>query len=152
MEHAIITCETHQYSLHQRKFCALAADMGIFYPSYNNLGSIAQCEWDERTCRGAAWSGQLEMLRWVRARGCPSLGSTDVCAFRSIERGCGHPWTLGDPPEVLGTRLCVGVRYLCQCGLVWIFERCSIMSPNGCPSNSTTCTNAALNGHLELLI
>ena len=29
------------------------------------------CPWDERTCEGAAYSGNLEVLQWLRANGCP---------------------------------------------------------------------------------
>ena len=72
--------------------------------------------WDSWTCCSAAQNGHLEVLKWARENGCDWNSST--CAWAAEN---GHL-------EILK----------------WARE-------NGCNWNSSTCSNAAENGHLEVL-
>ena len=74
------------------------------------------CLWTERVCSVAAECGQLEILKWLRANGCP----WDWWTCYEAARG-GHL-------EVLQ----------------WV-------RANGCPWNELTCSGAAQNGHIEVL-
>ena len=39
------------------------------------------CPWDEDACTEAAWYGRLEVLKWLRDNGCPEYDS-DSRRFR----------------------------------------------------------------------
>ena len=74
------------------------------------------CEWDWETCARAAEGGHLEVLQWARANGCEW-----------------DPWTCGSAAR--GGHLDV---------LKWLRE-------NGCEWDEETCAGAAEGGHLEVL-
>jgi hypothetical protein len=74
------------------------------------------CPWDEKTCASAAQAGHLEVLQWARANGCPWDANT--CAGAAL---AGHIKVLQ-----------------------WA-------RANGCPWDEWTCTMAATLGHLEML-
>ena len=54
----------HEVSLHVLK-ARVAALAALQWARANG------CEWDARTCSGAATGGHLEVLQWARANGCP---------------------------------------------------------------------------------
>ena len=96
------------------RFCLFAADLG-------DLDMLIWlrargCPWDAKTCSRAALGGHLAMLQWARENGCPWDAWT-----------CSHAAALG--------RLAV---------LQWARE-------NGCPWDARTCSRAAEYGHLDVL-
>ena len=74
------------------------------------------CPWDEKTCASAAQAGHLEVLQWARANDCPW-----------------DKWTCAAAAE--GGHLEV---------LQWL-------RANGCPWDVSTCVTARYYGHHELL-
>ena len=43
------------------------------------------CPWNEDTCAFAARGGQLVVLEWARANGCPCVGCVDLrCKFEML--------------------------------------------------------------------
>eukprot|EP01051_Picozoa_sp_SAG22_P019845 SAG22_NODE_3795_length_1528_cov_1.261721_1_plen_52_part_10 len=36
-----------------------------------NYEAFKSCDWDNKTCNAAAAGGHLEVLKWLRANGCP---------------------------------------------------------------------------------
>merc|ERR1711904_143097 len=101
------------------------------------------CPWDEDTCIYAAANGHLAVLQWARAHGC----SWNEWACAMAARG-GHV-------EVL--------KWLRAQGCPWNEKTCLNAALNGhlavlqwarahgCPWDEDTCTYAAWNGHLEVL-
>ena len=101
------------------------------------------CPWDEWTSAQAAWGGQLEVLQWAHATGCPWDEFTCSNAAES-----GHL-------EVL--------HWARANGCPWTWRKCSFAAQeghlevlqwaraNGCPWDEKTCANAAYGGHLEVL-
>lgn len=98
---------------------------------------------DARTCAAAAAGGQLRVLEWLRARGCPwdietCSGAASGGQLRTLrwlrEEGC--PWQEWTCMEAArGGHLAV---------LRWA-------RGEGCPWNKGTCRGAALHGQLEIL-
>ena len=108
------------------------------------------CPWDSCTCSWAAWGGHLEVLKWLRENGCPwddDMRWWDTCAIANAAKG-GHL-------EV--------VKWAKENGCPWDSRTCSEAAlgghievlkwarENGCPWDSQTCSSAAQGGHLELL-
>ena len=101
------------------------------------------CPWDERTCAAAACGGHLALLRWARANGCPWDDRTCVQAAQE-----GHL-------EVL--------RWAHANGCPWDERTCLVAAAygqlealhwarsNGCPWDEDACRMAAAHGHLATL-
>jgi hypothetical protein len=49
------------------------------------------CQWDMKTCSGAAKGGYLEVLQWARANGCP----WDV-RLRQVAKGDTLEWAIAN--------------------------------------------------------
>ena len=78
------------------------------------------CPWDEKTCEGAALGGHLEVLKWVRSQDPPCHWDEETCAWAARD---GHldilKWMRSQDPP--------------------------------CPWGQWTCSKAALGGHLDVL-
>ena len=101
------------------------------------------CPWDGWTCKYAAEGGHLEVLQWARKQGCAWDGNT--CAHAALK---GHlevlQWLRANGcPWGMGT--CKGAA---EGGHL---EMLQWARANGCPWNANTCTYAALGGHLAVL-
>ena len=94
-------------------------------------------------CAYAAMSGRLDMLRWLRVKGCPWDESTCSLAARSghLEVLCwahdnGCPWN---------AETCSSAAFGGHLGIIrWARD-------NGCPWDEMTCLGAAEGGHYEIL-
>ena len=102
--------------------------------------------WDEVTCQFAALGGQLEVMKWLRAKGCPwGIGSCNDAA-----RG-GHlevlQWMRAqDPPCPWDSNVCHYAAHNDHLEVLRWAKR------QGCPwGDGLTCA-AAKNGHLKVLI
>ncbi|KAL6059217.1 Ankyrin repeat domain containing protein [Balamuthia mandrillaris] len=108
------------------------------------LHTEAGCAWSGASvCSAIAATGNLSMVQWVRARGCPWDESTCSVAARK-----GHL-------EVL--------QWAREQGCPWQESTCNKAALNGhlhvlrwaraqgCPWNRWTCARAAWNGHLDVL-
>ena len=101
------------------------------------------CPWNEDTCGGAAQGGHLTVLQWAREHGCPWNETTCV---RSAWKG--HL----DVLQWGRANGCPWNEDTCWCAaqgghlhvLQWAHE-------NGCPWDERTCKNAAGKGHLRVL-
>ena len=101
------------------------------------------CDWNARTCRLAAAAGRLAVLQWLRANGCP--WDAETCKRAALG---GHLETL---------------RWARKNGCDWDAEACAWaamgghldvlqwLRAEGCPWDAEACSQAALNGHLETL-
>ena len=101
------------------------------------------CPWDEMTCSWAAQGGRLEVLQWLRANGCPWN-----------ERTCARAaW--GGHLEVLQWARANGCPWdttTCSCAaLRGHLEVLQWARANGCPWDATTCLHAKVGGNIELL-
>ncbi|WZN65876.1 putative ankyrin repeat protein [Chloropicon roscoffensis] len=101
--------------------------------------------WDEETCRCAAHGGHLEVIKWLRAKGCP----WDKSASNSAAEG-GHlevlQWMRAqDPPCPWDMRVC---DYAAGNGHLEVLRWAR---SQGCPWNKYVPWAAASNGHLEVL-
>ena len=101
------------------------------------------CPWGGNTCAAAALNGHLSVLQWARANGCPWYDDTCSCA-------------------AFGGHLSV-LQWARANGCPWDGRTCMLAAhgghlsvlqwahANGCPWNEDTCAAAALNGHLDVL-
>ena len=101
------------------------------------------CPWNWRTCFSAAKNGHLECLRYAHENGCPWNECTCWSAARSGHLEC--------------------LKYAHENGCPWDEDTCYTTAfnghleclkyahENGCPWNKVTCSEAAFNGHLECL-
>ena len=101
--------------------------------------------WDEQTCRLAAFGGHLEVMKWLRAKGCPWGTGTS----RSAALG-GHlevlQWMRGqDPPCPWDSRVCYWAA------LGGHLEVLRWARSQGCPWDGRVTRAAAEGGHLEVL-
>ena len=105
--------------------------------------SFGIIDWDHRTCDEAAACGHLDLLIWLKQKGCPWNSGT--CARAALgghlhvlqwayKNGCEWDWETCDH-AAQGGHLHV---------LKWVRE-------NGCEWKSTTTTRAAEGGHLQTL-
>ena len=122
-------------------------------------------------CDGAAWGGHLELLKYLREKGCAWSEETCVTAANGAHlhvlkwlRECGCPWYLDimcaaaagsgnlEIMQWVHDNGCPWNNYTCACAaaaghleiLKWLRE-------NGCPWDDVTCRYAATHGHLEVL-
>ena len=102
-----------------------------------------QCALNHWTCSRAAHEGQLGVLQWLRAQGCPWDGYTCTCAaFKGHlgvlqwARAQGCPWD---------GQTCSGAA---SCGHLAMLQW---LRAQGCPWNKYTSWSAAMNGHLGVL-
>jgi len=103
------------------------------------------CPWDSTTCERAAQQGRLCVLEWARAQGCPWNWGSSVCC-RAAKAGHLHviKWAR-DNRCLWSPQICAaaaGAGHLAV--LQWA-------RANGCPWNEETCAHAARNGHLHVL-
>ncbi|WZN65958.1 hypothetical protein HKI87_13g75210 [Chloropicon roscoffensis] len=101
--------------------------------------------WDKYTCRWAAFDGHLEVLQWLRAKGCPWGTSTSNWA---AERG--HlevlQWMWAQDPSYLWYKeVCY---YAARKGHLEVLRWAR---SQGCPWDGEVPYVAALGGHLEVL-
>ncbi|WZN63219.1 putative ankyrin repeat protein [Chloropicon roscoffensis] len=128
--------------------------------------------WDERTCSWAAYGGQLEVMKWLRAKGCPWGEVTSNWAAEG-----GHlellQWMQDqDPPCPWNSSVCYNaarkghldvLRWARSQGCPWDDGLTCVAAKNGhlevlrwarsqgCPWNDDVTWAAAWNGHLEVL-
>ena len=102
------------------------------------------CNWDTKTCRFATRRGQLEVLQWLRANGCPWDADTCITAARY-----GHLETLRWARKTVG---CVCTADACHAAAYGgHLEILKWLRATFCPWTAKTCARAALGGHLEVL-
>lgn len=101
--------------------------------------------WDEKTCGFAAFGGQLEVMKWLQAKGCPWGTMTSNWAAQG-----GHLEVLQwmrdqDPP-------CPWDSYVCyQAALKGHLDVLRWAWRKGCPWSESAPCAAAKNGHLKVL-
>jgi len=101
--------------------------------------------WDERTCSSAAYGGQLQMIKWLRAKGCPWDIYTSVSAARGGQLEVLQWMRAQDPPCPWDSIVCVwAARYGHLDVLRWARSQ-------GCPWDDQVPRAAAERGHLEVL-
>ncbi|WZN60758.1 putative ankyrin repeat protein [Chloropicon roscoffensis] len=130
--------------------------------------------WDDQTCCFAAFHGHLELVKWLRAKGCPWGISMSLMAALG-----GHlevlQWIRGqDPPCPWDSGVCYHaaskghlevLRWARSQGCPWdggvscaaaqggqleVLQWMRAQDPP-CPWNSNVCFDAALHGHLDVL-
>ncbi len=116
--------------------------------SYNLLAwyrYTLKCPWDASISACAAYNGNLAMLQWLLAQGCPWSGL--ACAQAAAEGGhlevlqwVHHNSNCRQTMEVCNGAAREGHLHVLQ----WA-------RANGCPWHTSTCAAAARGGHLELL-
>ncbi|WZN62988.1 ankyrin repeat protein [Chloropicon roscoffensis] len=130
--------------------------------------------WDEETCSWAALGGRLELIKWLRAKGCPWDEETSYWAAFGGQLEV-LQWMRGqDPPcpwdsDVCKYAACNGhlevLRWARSQGCPWDVEAPRAAAKNGhlevlqwmraqdppCPWNRDVCYWAAHGGHLEVL-
>ena len=123
------------------RFCARMAENGNLELLQFLRGK--GCPWDEETCSNAAYNGHFECLKYARENGCP--------------------WDWNTCCNAAGTGRLEFLKYAHENGCPWHELTCSAAAENGhleclkyahengCPWNKGTCSNAAKNGHLECL-
>ena len=97
----------------------------------------------ERFCEQMAYDGNLELLQFLRAKGCPWDEDTCLNAAKNGQLEClkyahenGCPWD----------------ETTCKYATIYGHLEClKYLHENGCPWNKWTCSHAAHNGHLECL-
>ena len=102
--------------------------------------------WDKETCSLAAWRGQLEVMKWLRAKGCPwgILTSNWAAQGGRLEV---LQWMRGqDPPCPWDSRVCY---YAAERGHLDVLRWAK---RQGCPWGDGLTCGAARNGHLKVLI
>ena len=101
--------------------------------------------WDKETCCWAAYSGHLELVKWLRAKGCP----WDTSASCNAARG-GHlevlQWIRAqDPPCPWDEQVCYWAASNGHLDVLRWARR------KGCPWGESAPCAAAKNGHLKVL-
>ena len=128
--------------------------------------------WDERTCSWAALGGHLEVLKWLRAKGCPwgTTTSTGAAFLGHLEV---LQWMRAqDPPCPWDSRVCYSaaskghlevLRWARSQGCPWDEEvpyaaascgRLEVLRwarSQGCPWDGRATRVAAMHGHLKVL-
>ncbi|WZN61835.1 ankyrin repeat protein [Chloropicon roscoffensis] len=101
--------------------------------------------WDERTCDWAAYGGHLEVIKWLRAKGCPwDVETSFMAAYGGhLElvkwlRAKGCPWN-----EKTSSNAAHG-------GHLEVLQWLRAQDPP-CPWDDDVCYYAAGNGHLDVL-
>ena len=102
--------------------------------------------WDERTCRWAAFHGHLEVLKWLRAKGCPWGASTSAWAARGGRLEVLQWMRAQDPPCPWDWSVCDYAAYNGHLEVLrWARSQ-------GCPWNKYVPYSAAEGGHLQVLV
>ena len=130
--------------------------------------------WDEDTCRCAAHGGHLELVKWLRANGCPWGVRTSTSAARGGQLEVLQWMRAQDPPCPWDLSVCYYaaleghlevLRWARSQGCPWDVRVPYAAAMDGhlevlqwmraqdppCPWDSTVCYYAALEGHLEVL-
>ncbi|WZN66925.1 hypothetical protein HKI87_17g84970 [Chloropicon roscoffensis] len=101
--------------------------------------------WDEKTCGWAAEGGHLEVMKWLRAKGCPWGASTSRDAACGGELEVLQWMRAQDPPCPWDSGVCYGAASAGQLEVLrWARSQ-------GCPWNKEVPRAAAMFGHLEVL-
>ena len=130
--------------------------------------------WDEDTCGWAAQGGHLEVMKWLRAKGCPWNEETSIDAAFGGHLEVLQWMRAQDPPCPWNSDVCLDaaeqghldvLRWVRSQGCPWD-ERVPYAAAEGghlevlqwsrtqdppCPWNSDVCSFAAKKGHLEIL-
>ena len=101
--------------------------------------------WDERTCSSAAYGGQLQMIKWLRAKGCPWDIYTSVSAARGGQLEVLQWMRAQDPPCPWDSNVCY---YAAEHGHLDVLRWAR---SQGCPWDGRAPRAAALWGHLKVL-
>ena len=101
--------------------------------------------WDETTCRRAALGGHLEVMKWLRAKGCPWDVSTSHAAATGGQLEVLQWMRDQDPPCPWNSDVCY------YAALGGHLEVLRWARSQGCPWNRGVPLMAALGGHLEVL-
>ena len=130
--------------------------------------------WDERTCMFAAHGGHLEVLKWLRAKGCPwdEETSNEVACEGHLEvlqwmraQDLPYPWTSDVCYYAAHYGHLEVLRWARSQGCPWDEEVSRAAARNGhlevlqwmraqdppCPWTSSVCFSAAFGGHLDVL-
>ena len=127
------------------------------------------CPWDTVTCARAAGNGQLECLRYARAR-LPWNAVTCAWAARqrapgvlAVRASNGCPWDADTCAQAAENGQLECLRYARNNGCPWDAATCAWAAwhghleclqyahEHGCPWDTVTCARAAGQGHLECL-
>ena len=124
----------------------------------------------KRFCEQMAFNGNIELLQYVRKRGCPwnewacnaaAQNGHLECLKYLHEKGC--PWDEYSCSNAARNGHLECLKYLREKGCPWDNRTCSFaasgghleclkyLHENGCPWDKWTCRAAAENGHLECL-
>ena len=102
--------------------------------------------WDERTCHWAARGGHLELVKWLRAKGCPWWGiltSSEAALGGHLEM---LQWIRAqDPPCPWDSSVCY------KAAIKGHLEVLRWARSKGCPWDERAPCAAAAGGHLEVL-
>ena len=154
-----------------KRFLYVAARHGYLqvfekYWSQGPKGKLSKL-WDEDTCRWAAFLGHLEVLKWLRAKGCPWGASTSAWAalgghlevlqwMRAQDPPC--PWdskvchfaAFGGHVDVLRWARSQGCRYgrrvTCAAATFGHLKVLKWLIKEGCPYDKGECRGAAVRG------
>ena len=101
--------------------------------------------WDEETCSWVAFYGHLEVLKWLRAKGCPWGKGTSNWAARGGQLEVLQWMRAQDPPCPWNSRVCFDAASEGHLDVLrWARSQ-------GCPWDEKVPRAAARNGHLEVL-
>ena len=101
--------------------------------------------WDKKTCRWAAYSGHLEVIKWLRAKGCPWGTSASNYAARKGHLEVLQWMRAQDPPCLWDSVVCF------EAARNGHLEVLRWARSQGCPWDGRVTRVAARNGHLEVL-
>ena len=101
--------------------------------------------WDMETCSWAAFHGHLEVLKWLRAKGCPWGASTRNWAARGGQLEVLQWMRDQDPPCPWDWQVCY---HAASAGNLEVLRWAR---SQGCPWDGRVPRAAARNGHLEVL-
>ena len=102
--------------------------------------------WDKYTCGWAAFHGHLEVLQWLRAKGCPWDRWTNIEAARGGQLEV-LQWMRGqDPPCPWDSGVC---KYAALHGHLEVLRWAR---SQGCPWNKSLTWTAAMSGQLKVLV
>ncbi|WZN63220.1 hypothetical protein HKI87_07g47670 [Chloropicon roscoffensis] len=102
--------------------------------------------WDELTCSSAAYGGQLELIKWLRAKGCPWNINTSRSAAYGGQLEVLQCMRAQDPPCPWDSDVCY---WAAQKGHLEVLRWAR---SQGCPWNEEVPRAAAQGGQLKVLI
>ena len=101
--------------------------------------------WDEDSCRHAAFHGHLELVKWLRAKGCPWTTQASNCAARGGHLEVLQWMRAQDPPCPWNSRVCYYAAWEGHLEVLrWARSQ-------GCAWDKDLTYVAAMNGHLDVL-